>query len=253
MPALLIISIAAQFACGLHAVRTNRVSPWLYIIVFVPAIGCAIYVVTQMLPDLLHSRAGRQVAKDITKVVDPQRDLRRRMRNLSVADTIENKRRLAEECLSLEMYDEAAELYEKALTGHYVTDPTLMMGRARALFGQGRYDSVVEVLDDLRAANPDYASADGHLLYARALEEAGHHDLAKMEYAYLVEYFPGEEARARYARLLDRTGDSVKSREMYQKVVDFVSTAPKHYYRAQRDWYDMARQRLREMDLPPGA
>jgi hypothetical protein len=253
MPALALLVLAAQFACGLHAVRTNRVSPWLYIIIFVPAVGCAVYFVTQMLPDFQHSRAGRQVARDFTRVVDPQRDLRKRIRDLSVADTTENKRRLADECLALEMYDEAADLYEKALTGQYATDPTMMMGLARARFGQGLYDTVVKVLDDLRAANPEYASADGHLLYARALDEAGHLDLAGAEYAYLVEYFPGEEARARYAALLGRMGDSVKSRTMYQRVVDVVSTAPKHYYRAQREWYDLARQRLREMDLPPAA
>jgi hypothetical protein len=253
MPIVVILTLAAQFACGFHAVRTNRVSPWLYIIVFVPAIGCAIYFVTQMLPDFQHSRAGRQVTRDITRVVDPRRDLRRRMRDLTVADTVENKRRLAEECLALEMYDEAAELYEKALTGHYATDPGMMMGHARALFGQRRHDMVVKVLDELRDANPDYNSADGHLLYARALDEAGHDRLAAAEYAVLAEYFPGEEARARYAMLLGRMGDSVKSREMYQRVVDFVSTAPKHYYRAQREWYDMARQRLRDMDLPPTA
>ncbi len=253
MPALFVLSLVAQFACGMHAVRTNRVSPWLYIIVFVPGIGGAIYFVTQMLPDFQHSQAGRQVVKDITRVVDPQRDLRKRIRDLSVADTVENKRRLAEECLALEMYEEAADLYEKALTGHYATDPSMMMGLARACFGQRRYDKVVKVLDDLRDANPDYSSADGHLLYARALDEAGHDDLASAEYAYLVDYFPGEEARARYAMLLDRMGDSVKAREIYQRIVDFVSTAPKHYYRAQREWYDMARQWLRERDMPPTA
>lgn len=253
MPALFLLTIAAQIICGLHAVRSNRVSPWLFIIVFVPAIGCLLYFVTQMLPEMQHSRAGRQVAKDVTRVIDPQRDLRKRLRDLSVADTVDNKRRLAEECIQLGMFDEAVDLYEKALTGHYATDATLMMGLARARFGQGHYDQAVHVLDELRTANPEYSSADGHLLYARALAAAGHLDLARAEYAYLVEYFPGEEARARYGMLLDRMGDSVKAREMYQRVVDFVGTAPKHYFRAQREWYDHARRRLREMDLPPGA
>ena len=47
-----------------------------------------------------------------------------------------------------------------------------MLGLARAEFGLGRSEDTVKTLDELRRRWPDYQSAEGHLLYARALEDA---------------------------------------------------------------------------------
>ncbi|MEX0923004.1 MAG: hypothetical protein WDZ84_09515 [Rhodovibrionaceae bacterium] len=245
MPFLVVASLLAQFTCGYHAVRTNRVSPWLYIIIFFPGLGCLIYFSTQMLPELLHSRVARKVSSDVTRVVDPDRELRRRIQALGIADTAENKRQLAEECLEREMYAEAAELYERALEPPLDTHPPLMMGLARARFGMDDFTGTIEVLDRLRESNPEFQSADGHLLYARALAESGQLAGAVQEYSYLVEYYPGEEARARYASLLEKTGDSVKAQELYREIVQRVDRGNKHYFRVQRLWYDAAKERLR--------
>ncbi len=57
-------------------------------------------------------------------------------------------------------------------------------------------------LDTLRETNPDFNSPDAHLTYAQALEAQGKDAEAAEEYEELVKYYPGEEARFRYAMLL---------------------------------------------------
>ena len=60
------------------------------------------------------------------------------------------------------------------------------------------------MLRQLREANPDYHSPDGHLLFARSLEDQDKIDQALQEFTALVNYYPGQEGRCRYALLLQR-------------------------------------------------
>jgi hypothetical protein len=246
MPLIAALILIAQIVCGVHAARTNRVTPWLYIIIFLGPIGCLIYFITQILPELAHTRAANQVAGDLSRVVNPDKELRRRVSNLDRANTAENKAELGDECLARGLYDDAAELFERALQPPFEADPVLMLGLARARFGQERFDDVVTVLDDLRAENPDLESAEAHLLYARALTEGDRLQEADHEYAYLVDYYPGEEARLRYGVLLEAMGDQAKAAEMFRAVVTNVDRASKHYFRSQKEWYDAAKLRLAE-------
>ena len=109
--------------------------------------------------------------------------------------------------------------YKGALQGLYRTDPHLMLGLARAQFGQGHAREARDTLDALIAANPDFRSSEGHLLYARALEAMGDLPAALHEYEALAPEYPGEEGRARHAQLLQRDGQHDKAREVYTDIL----------------------------------
>ncbi len=96
----------------------------------------------------------------------------------------------------------------------------------------------------MRAANPDFQSADAHLLYARALEACGRESDALVEYDALVGYFPGVEARCRLGLLLERLGRKDDARDAYRHVVRSLDKAGRSFRDSQREWYDLARQRL---------
>jgi len=64
-----------------------------------------------------------------------------------------------------------------------------MLGLAEAQFTDNRFGESRQTLDDLRFHNPDFKSADGHLLYARALEGEGNIEKALSEYRALAEYY----------------------------------------------------------------
>ena len=67
-------------------------------------------------------------------------------------------------------------------------------------------DKTKLTLERLIESNPDFKSADGHLLYARSLENLALLDDAIKEYEILSRSYPGEEARVRYGLLLQKTG-----------------------------------------------
>ena len=56
MPLLALLLIACQIICGLHVVRSGQERYWLYLIIALPGLGCLIYFLGIMAPDLLRSR-----------------------------------------------------------------------------------------------------------------------------------------------------------------------------------------------------
>ena len=151
---------------------------------------------------------------------------------------------LAEACIGRQAYDEAIALYRGALTGVNADAPDIMEGLARALFLKGDPAGALAALDDLRARNPDYRSADAHMIYARSLEGLARDAEAIDEYAALARYFSGEEARCRLALILRRTGRLAEARPLFEEILRAQTLAPKHYIRAQREWIDIARSNL---------
>ncbi len=230
--------------CGVHAVRTGRGQPWLYIIVLAPFLGSVVYIFVEVLPELSHSRAARQVKTDVSKLVNPNKSYRDSYREAELVGSADSFRALAEESAKKGNYQDAIHLYKEALSGAHSDDPVLKLGLARMHFAAGEFGEVVQDLDELRESNPTYQSSDAHLLYTRSLENLGQTDRALEEYDALAVYFPGEEARCRYAQLLAATGNASKAREQFSMVEKSVRTASKIYFRSQKEWYNIARNNL---------
>ncbi|KAF1710372.1 hypothetical protein CSC70_06725 [Pseudoxanthomonas kalamensis DSM 18571] len=248
MSPVLILSIALQVACCVHVVRTGRPLYWIFILLLFSYIAVAIYFLAEVLPDLRNGLGSRKVARKMRNALDPKRDKRRAESNLKLADTQENRRELAAESLKHGDFDRAAELYASALKGMYATDPDLLLGLAKAQFGMGQTRQTRETLDALIAANPEFRSKDGHLLYARAVEESGDLDAALHEYEAVVQGFPGEEARLRYGLLLKRCGKSEQAVEVFNEILTRSAVSPGYYQRDQREWTTAARKELAALE-----
>ena len=243
MPALVLV-LGLQLLCAAHVIRTGRPCQWLFIILALPLAGCLAYFLLEILPDLSHSRAARQAVRDIGAVIDPERELRERAERAAEADTVANRTALAEELLRLGRPTDAKRLFESCLTGIHATDHALMLGLAQARFALEDYAGACETLDRLRAAHTGLDCPEGHLLYARSKEQQGEVEQALIEYVALAGYHPGEEARCRLALLLQKTGRVAEARALFEQVVRSVERASKVYYRAERDWYEVARRNL---------
>jgi hypothetical protein len=244
MSPILLLSILLQITCAVHVVRSGRPMYWIFILLIGSYIAVAIYFFAEILPELRHSRGARRVVRGVQDRIDPERQKRQAALQLDLADTQTNRRRLAEESLRAGDYQHAAELYESSLKGLYKTDPELMLGLAKAQFGMSQPAATRRTLDALIAANPDFRSSEGHLLYARAVEAEGNIEAALHEYEALAQGYPGEEGRVRYGLLLKKHGDTAKANEMFREVLTRADVSPKYYRREQREWIDIAKREL---------
>jgi hypothetical protein len=236
--------LIAQVFCVVHVIRQGRSQIWIMVIIFLPAVGCLAYLIAEILPDLMNSPTARRATGSATRLVDRLGALQRAEHEFSMADTVDNRRNYAAELTRHGRVAEAAELLEHAASGMHRDDPGLLHDLASADFALGRFDATLALLDRLQEANPTLTSPEAHLLYARALEGAGRDGEAAAEYQSLISYFPGEEARCRYADLLVRQGKMIEAKAVYTEIVQRQKHAPRYYRQSQRAWIDIARSKL---------
>jgi hypothetical protein len=244
MPFALILGVL-DLVLIVHAAKTGRFSPWAYIILMIPLFGSLAYVAVELVPEWLGSYQGQKAKKRFVATLDPQRRYRALTDELAITDTIANREGLAAECLALGKFDEAKHHYDEIIARPMGEEPVFFLGRARAEFAAGSPADTVVTLDDLRHRWPDYQSSDGHLLYARALEEIGRTDEAVEEYKALAGYFPGAEARVRYGLLLDRLERKTEARAVLSDLLTHMRRAPKHVRKVQAEWIGMAERAMR--------
>ena len=231
-----ILHILAALACGIHAVRNGQPIYWLLILFMFPFLGSVVYVVAIVLPEMRHSRGARQASRKVRTLLDPDRELREARGAYEDAGSVVNRLRLADALVADGKPADALPLYEGALTGLYADDPEILVRKARALLESGRAGDAKTTLDTLIAAKPEFRSAAGHLTYARAVAALGDRDKAREEFDVLVDYFPGLEARARYATLLREWGDTARARGVAAEAMRIAARLPAHSRAADKAW-----------------
>lgn len=241
---LIKLTALVQIGLIIHVVRTGRPPFWVFVILFVPGIGSIAYCVVELLPGLSNSLAARRAMRGVRKTLDPGGDLRRRELEHRLSGSVDAARHLAGELMDSGRYAEAIDHYQSALTGLYVHDPDLMLGLSQAQFGNGDAEACKQTLELLKEKNPDYRSADGHLLYAKALEQYGDLPAAEKEYAAVSVYYSGAEARVRYAQLLEKLQKADAARAEYADILASAELAPRHFKKAQQKWVAAAKSAL---------
>lgn len=241
---LLILTALVQIALVVHAMRTSRSTYWIFILLMLPGIGAAAYIIVELLPELTNSFSARRAVRGVTRAINPGADLRQRQREHQLSGSVDAARHLAQELVENGRYADAIEYYLSAMNGIYEHDPDLMLGLARAQFGNGDAATCKQTLDLLKKTNPDYRSADGHLLFARALEQCGELEKAEQEYAAIAAYYAGAEARVRYAQLLEHIEKTEQARKEYADIVTAAELAPRHFRKAQKKWIVTAKSAL---------
>jgi len=242
MPFVAGFLLIIQICFVIHALKTSRDRYWIMVIMMLPGIGCAAYFFIELLPEINQSHTANKVGRSLIKSVDPQRELRARKLELERADTIENRRKLAAECIEANLADDGVELLNGCLKSGMETDPHLLLELANANFAAERYSETHTTLETLIEKNPDFKSHDGHLLYARSLEKTGATDAAASEYEILVASYPGEEARVRYGMLLKQQGQVQEADKWFNESLARAKRAPGYYKNKEKQWLKIARE-----------
>ena len=167
-----------------------------------------------------------------------------RRASLALADNLLNRLALALTCLKHGRYGEAAELFESLDDGECHDDPLILLGLARSRFGLEQFQAAKRALDRLIAANPDFRSEVGHLLYARSLEALGEVQGALHEYEALTSYSRAPEAHCRRALLLTSLGRPGEAKALYQALLHSLRRAPRTYARLHHQWIVLAEREI---------
>jgi hypothetical protein len=236
--------VAFQIGMLIHAIRTRRDQTWIYLLVLLPGVGSVAYFAAEFVPWLMSRPEARRAARSFQKKLDPERDLRRYAAEARLSDSVDSKLKLAEELAAAKRYDEAVAAYRACLAGIFAHEPKIMLALASVEFEKGDMAAAAATLEALAEHNKDFRSAEGHLLYARALEGTERLAEARHEYGAVADYYPGAEARTRYGLLLKRMDDEAGARRAFKEVLDGAELAPRHVRRTNAQWIEAARREM---------
>lgn len=238
------LSVLLQIMFIIHVLTRGHDLFWVLIILLFPVVGCAVYAILVWLPDAQHSRTTRSTSKAIVRLLDPRRNLRKRLDSLDVSDTVENRVLLAAELVQHGMTRDALSLYERSLKGVYEDDPYLLGGYAAVLYDAGDLADAREQLERLRARNPGFKSHDPQLLYARVLERLGETSAAEREYKTVLTQHGTLESKCRYAQFLQQQGKDADAKAIFEEVIRNSKFGTHHSRRLNREWISLAKKAL---------
>ena len=242
------ITYLIQILLVIHVLKTGRSRYWIWLLLFLPLIGGVAYLVIEMLPELSGSIGGQRALRGAKTIINPGADLRHHAAAWQQSPNADNARRYAGALLADDQYTEAEEILDQAQSGFFSTEPNLMLLRAQVRFKAGDATGAVSVLEQLQEANPGFRSAEGHLLYARALESVGNSEKALEEYSSVANYYPGAEARYRMALALKNAGNVQESRTEFEQMINEADLAPRHFQKSQAQWLRLAKTAMKEFD-----
>ena len=242
-------SLLISLAIAYHVIRNGKSPFWLVAMALIsftypfatPLLWLA-YLFIAVVPDMMRSAPARRLADNVANAADPGRGYREKLREVELVGSVDSKRALAEECIRRGRFADAIELYESAMQGPLgASDPTLLkgLGRARMLSGDGAGAEALFV--KLKEIDPAAFDADAELDYARALAAQGKNDAAVAQYEKVVSRYPGEEARARFALLLESLGQEQRAQALFKEIIKSVQGAPSYYRSRQREWTSIAK------------
>ena len=219
MPILLLGWIIQIFMI-IHVVRTGRPTWWVWILFAAPFIGGLAYFVVELLPGSKTERKVHRIGRDLVKSINPDMGLRKRAQELEICGSVDNKRKLAEECLARGMPQDAVGLYQSSLHGPYKNDPNLKFGLARAQFANAEYAAAAAGFAELLAQFPKFQTEDVMLLQARTHAAWGEVSLAHSQFEAIVAIYSGLEAAYQYGDFLIRQGQNAKAQEVLNELIN---------------------------------
>jgi hypothetical protein len=246
-------SLLISLAMAYHAIRNGKSPMWLMGLAVASFLGFLAtvavwigYLALAVIPDMLRSAPARRLADNVVNAADPGRGYREKLRDVEQVGSVDSKRALAEECIRMGRFADAAELYESAMQGPLgASDPALLKGLARARMLSGDGAAAEALFVQLKETDPAAYDADAELDYARALALQAKNNAAVAQYEKVVSRYPGEEARARFGLLLESLGQEARAQALFAEILKSVKGAPSYYRSRQREWTSIARSHLK--------
>ncbi|MEP7373105.1 MAG: PLDc N-terminal domain-containing protein [Chitinophagaceae bacterium] len=239
-----IITIVLQAICVLHCIRRGRQNNWIWLIVFLPVIGCLIYFFTE----IVTRREVHNVQTGVGAVFNPGGRIKRLEENIKVSDAFENKVALADAYLAAGQTMRAIELYEWSLDGNFEENEYVLSQLIIAYFQAKRFEEIIPIAKKIYK-RPQFARSKAHILYALALDYTGNSELAETEFKTMKARFSNFEARYQYGLFLIRANRKQEAQQLFAQIVDEASHLSSQEKGYNRGWITLAKDELRKMKI----
>ena len=222
-----------------HFVRRRPDTFWLYVIIFLGALGAFVYIVVEVVPDL-----------GLLRLAFESHGRRKRISMLE-ALVLENPasgnyEELGDLYLDEGKFARAKECYDKAISPRSVQlDPIYRRGIAEIHLGD--FAGAVTDLELVTSREPKYDSHRAMALLAHAYANTGQIDKARSLFEQVTEVSTLSETYLNYATFLAAQGQTADARQWAQKILAKKPTMPRYLQRRERPWFRKASGLLKKL------
>ncbi len=228
--------IAFTIATAVTCVRRGQANPWIWIILFFPPIGGAVYVFTEVLGS--HSfrglTGGRVASKRELKVAEAE------VRRLDNSDAWTS---FAQALRSRKQFEQAREAASAAVKKD-TTSWRALNELGLAQMGLGDYENAANILSKVVELEPLHAAGDASFALAVSLEKSGRKDDARSVLEQLARTSSLPKVLFSLASLQADAGQTSAARESLERIITEAEYVPSYHRREVRPWVRRARKAL---------
>ena len=158
--------IALQGFCIYHLFKHRNPYYWIFLILFLPVIGCIIYLITQV----YNKRDAEKITNEITHIINPTKKIKDLEKRLEFSESYQNRVNLADAYLGIKDYNNAISNYLEALEDNFQNDLYVIKQLIEAYFNIEDYKQVVFYAEKIKDAS-EFKKSRSQFLYGLALEK----------------------------------------------------------------------------------
>ncbi|MFB6454467.1 hypothetical protein ACE38W_04280 [Chitinophaga sp. Hz27] len=231
--------ILLNIACIVHALKSGNRDA-IYLLIFLPGLGAAVYFVMEILPDITNGTFGQQ----LVRFISPNGRIRECEKRVQITDTVTNRMLLAEAYAEQKQYSKAVEL-ALSCANSYASDQGILLQLSRFQFMNQQYAESLANFDKLnKMPGVRMSNVADELIYAQALEATSQADKAEQAYQRIIQVHHSLEAMYYYGLLLRKQNRNPEAKIQFERTKAEISLHPRYIRRTIRKWVWLSRKEL---------
>ncbi len=238
--------IALQIYCIYQIIKRHHQWWWILFVLFVPVIGCAVYILLKIVNQQKIGQEVNAVQSDLGTIFNPGGKIKELEKQVAFSDTFVNKVALGDAYLVSKMYDKAIEMYESTRKGVHDNDPHVNKQLIHAYFHKHQYDEVIRIAQQAKE-NKEFEKSNAKVLYALALEQNDQTEEAGRILQSMNGQYSDLEPRIIYAQFLMRQEQKDDAKNLLEEIITEGEHMSNFELKNKRQWIQKAQVELKSL------
>ena len=227
--------IALQAFCLYHYYKNRGPYYWIFVILFLSALGCIIYLIMQV----YNKRDAEKITNGLTHIINPTKKIKDLEKQLQFSESYQNRVNLADAYLEIKDYQNAIPHYLDALEDNSQNDLYVVKQLIEVYFNMNDCEQVIVYAEKIKDKS-EFKKSRSQFLYGLALERLGKFEDAETNLRSIDIRYSFYDERLIFAKFLisRNKGDEAKD------ILEEIQTESQHMTKPNKRLYRVTMQEV---------
>jgi len=224
------LTIALQVFCVYHMYKHKNSYYWIFLIIFLPVVGCLVYLITQV----YSKRDVDRFQEDFTTIINPTKKVKDLERTLEFSETFQNRVNLADAYLEIKDYNNAITQYKNAIVKDFNNNKYVIFQLIQCYYRVEDYDKVVFYAEKVKHLT-EFKGSKAQFFFGMSLAELGQIDLAEIQLKAINQRYSNYDERLALAQFLVDKNKTTEAKELLEEIYNeslHMTSSNKRKYRS---------------------